>query len=214
MKINALQDRLQKYNVKLAGSHIRKLAHDGVITSPPRYHRKEKMGKGGPSNWSEESLADIVAFWYVTNDEHRGVVPTEVVILFRDLWDMILHDPQWVELMLHRAPDGNWSIAELAFLTAFEGKFYARYDCDSTFARWMALREKVLNDLPIQNPISLTYSWRIYVDANDEAHARLDAHPKILKLNEPDYRQDRAYIEFALCDLPLKEESNDKLVSS
>jgi len=194
MKITELQERLRKYKVELAASTIRKLAHEGIITPPPRYDKKEKKGKGGPSNWSEDSLADIVAFWELTHDLGQGVVPKGYVGYFREVWDA-LFDPKLVKRMFKKESKGEWRFEDTPFVFRRGGNFDYRYECDPTFARWIAIRKKILNDLPMKNPISLTYRWRVYFDASDDAPVALGEGPQIEELNEADYRQDRVYFE-------------------
>jgi hypothetical protein len=57
----------------LKPSFIRKLAHDGVISSAPRYARSAGKGRGGPTNWSEDSVAEIAAFLSLRKMDAKGI---------------------------------------------------------------------------------------------------------------------------------------------
>src|SRR5665647_3191018 len=96
MKITELQERLRKYKVELAASTIRKLAPEGIITPPPRYDKKEKKGKGGPSNGPEDSPADIVALWELTHALGQAAAPTGYVGYCGEVWDAVF-DPRSVK---------------------------------------------------------------------------------------------------------------------
>jgi hypothetical protein len=57
----------------LKPSFIRKLAHDGVISSAPRYARSAGKGRGGPTNWSKDSVAEIAAFINLRKTDPKGI---------------------------------------------------------------------------------------------------------------------------------------------
>ncbi|GEM_PF-2150377 len=176
MQVDELQAHLHKYGVGLASSTIRKLAHEGVITAPRRYHKSEGKGRGGPSNWPEYSVGEIVAFWVLTHDPMRWPVRKSTIRFIRIVWDSLHADDVAKSLGLSVQADGIHSSDPLIGFSYSQLKSGSSwcYVCNSVVSKWIATVQKVEDGLPIDEPLSLTYVWVLYKDQDGDIMALFD----------------------------------------
>jgi hypothetical protein len=176
VQIAELQGRLHRYGVGLASSTIRKLAHEGVITPPLRYHKSEGKGRGGPSNWPDDSVGEIVAFWVLTHDPMRGATRKSTIRFIRSTWDLLHADDVAKRLGLSVQADGvDGSDPLMGFSQCYlKSGSSLCYWCHSVVAKWIATVQKVQDGLPIDQPVLLTYVWVLYKDQDGDIVALFD----------------------------------------
>jgi hypothetical protein len=180
--ISELQARLQEYDVTLASSTIRKLAHERIITPPLRYHKSEGKGRGGPTNWHESAVGEIVAFWVLTHDPMRGATPKSTIRYIRSFWEGF-HDD--AAKLLHLSVEADGIDGDNPFVGSrrlpIKSKSSLTLFCFPVVARWIATVQKVQDGLPIDEPISLRYVSVLYKDQNGDIEANLE----LVELVEP-----------------------------
>jgi hypothetical protein len=170
MLISELRVALQKYNINMSGSVIRRLASDGVISPPPRYPKGEGKGRGGPSDWPEQSIGEIVAFWVLTHNSLFGATPKSTIRKMRQEWYRLIDRPEEA-LGLSVDEVGVHGGNSFLFSMQFEHKLGLDLICRQPVARWVATVQKVQDKRPIDKPIWLLYYWMLRGDQSDRVFA-------------------------------------------
>lgn len=189
MLIDDLRVVLQEYDITMSASVIRRLASDGVISQPPRYPKEEGKGRGGPSNWPERSVGEIVAFWVLTHDRAYGAAPKSTIGKMRREWYQLIDNAAaTLKLWLVGVSVSTLENPALHQLTVplWDGSSL-RYGCHPTFARWIATVQKVQDKRPIDEPLSLNYWWVVSKDQHDNVVAIFEPPPIVEKPRPEDH---------------------------
>lgn len=187
MLISELRVALQKYNINMSGSVIRRLASDGVISPPPRYPKEEGMGRGGPSNWPEQSIGEIVAFWVLTHDRMYGATPKSTIRGMRRDWYRLIDRAEDV-IGLRIDEDGLHGHNPFLFYPPIvKDEFSFILTCRQPFARWIATVQKVEDGRTIDEPIWFLYWWVVAKDQYNDAAAMFEPPPFVEKTGPEDH---------------------------
>jgi hypothetical protein len=197
MLISELCVALQKYDINMSASVIRRLASDGVISSPPRYPKEEGKGRGGPSNWPERSIGEIVAFWVLTHDPVYGTTPKFTISWMRQDWYSLIKNAATM-LKLWLIGDSVMPVgsAPLHLTVSLGDESGLSYACRPTFARWIATVQKVQDQRPIDEPIWLRYWWVVSKNQYGNVIAIFEPSP-IVEKTRPEDPEDHVFLNFS-----------------
>lgn len=112
MKTQEVIDRVKELGIasdgELTAAMLRKLVHDGVVTPAPRSIKSVRKGRP-PSDWSEETVAEIAAYLVVKKIDERDVrtnLPKRSIKEVRIVSQNVRNEP-WSFCAVNVDNDGN-----------------------------------------------------------------------------------------------------------
>jgi len=137
MHINYMRARLSDLGIKyvdLPMPTLRRWAAEGIVTPPMRYSKGKGGGRGRVSYWSDRSLEEAAACWYVRNKISTLIPPSVKVLQKVKLLALALYDPR-----------------SLAIVQSKE--LYPLVE------KWICVVEKVRHNWSVNKPARITILW-------------------------------------------------------